>query len=208
MTDERELPRELLELSADYEIERELGRGGTAVVYLARDRELGRRVAIKVIRAKYVTDDEVTARLAREARVLAHFQHPNIVAIYGVRRLAENSLALIMQHVPGRTLKEAVRQSGALPFAQAASVLADVAQALVYAHRHGVVHRDVKPENVFLEQGTGRALLSDFGSATAREMDAALTGTGIVVGTHALLQDRVDFHDLGLVVVRRSGTVR
>jgi hypothetical protein len=90
------------DLESDYEIIGELGRGATAVVYRARDRELGREVAIKVIRPKYADDDETVARLAREARTVAQLQHPNIVTLYAVRRIRDGSLALVMQLVPGR----------------------------------------------------------------------------------------------------------
>jgi eukaryotic-like serine/threonine-protein kinase len=108
------LPR-FAELEAEYEILRELGRGGTAVVYLAREREIGREVAIKVVRATYVEDDEAAARLVREARTVAGLRHPNIVMLHGTRRLADGSLALIMQYIHGRTLKQEIRERGAAP---------------------------------------------------------------------------------------------
>src|ERR687891_1322264 len=103
-----DLPR-FAELEAEYDVLGELGRGGTAVVYLARERSLDRKVAIKVVRATYVEDEEAAARLTREARTIAGLQHPNVVALYGTRRLRDGSLALIMQYVDGRTLKTEVR---------------------------------------------------------------------------------------------------
>jgi len=210
MTGDSEVPAEIRELEADYHFLGELGRGGMAVVYLARDRALGRAVAIKVIRAKYVEDQEVMARFAREARTVAQLQHPNIVTIYAVRQLRSHGLALVMQYVPGRTLKEAIRADGQLPAARVEQVLRDVGAALTYAHRHGVVHRDVKPENIFLDEATGRALLSDFGAAlSVAESDSHLTMVGTTIGTPAYMSpeqidgseidDRSDMFSLALV---------
>src|SRR5512144_2156184 len=147
------------DLETEYEILGELGRGATAVVYRARDRELGREVAIKVIRPKYADDDETVARLAREARTVAQLQHPNIVTLYAVRRVRDGSLALVMQLVPGRTLRELLNERGPCSFERADRVLRDVAAALAHAHQRGIVHRDVKPENIFIDENTGQALL-------------------------------------------------
>src|SRR3712207_5282001 len=168
LSDERAFPSEL---EAEYEVVRELGRGGMAVVYLARDRELRREVAIKVVQAQYAANAEVVARFAREARTVAALDHPNIVTLYAVRKLADGSLALVMQYVPGETLQQALERDGAFAFARARQILADVAHALSYAHARGIVHRDVKPENVFIDARTGRALLSDFGIARSGELD-------------------------------------
>src|SRR5215207_4637555 len=164
------------DLESDYEILGELGRGATAVVYLARE------VAIKVIRPKFADDDETVARLSREARTVAQLQHPNIVTLFAVRRLRDGSLALVMQLVPGRTLREILNEHGAWSFERSDRVLRDVASALAHAHERGIVHRDVKPENIFIDERTGHALLSDFGVARSLESDT-LTATGTAIGT-------------------------
>ena len=197
------------DLESEYELLGELGRGATAVVYRARDRELGREVAIKVIRPKYADDDETVARLAREARTVAQLQHPNIVTLYAVRRVRDGSLALVMQLVPGRTLREILNERGACTFGWVDRVLRDVGAALAHAHERGIVHRDVKPENIFIDETTGQALLSDFGVARSLEPDSQLTATGTAIGTPsymspeqidgAHLDGRSDLYSLGLV---------
>ena len=197
------------ELDAEYEILGELGRGGTSVVYRARERELGRDVAIKVVRSSHVHDQEAVARLAREAKLVAALRHPNIVPLLSVRHLSDG-LALIMQHVPGRTLKRAVRDQGRLPVAMVEHVLREIGSALDYAHKkHGIVHRDIKPENIYLDEEVGRALLSDFGIARTAESDSTLTLVGTALGTPAYmspeqidgtaLDGRSDLYSLGLV---------
>ena len=197
------------DLETEYEILGELGRGATAVVYRARDRELGREVAIKVIRPKYADDDETVARLAREARTVAQLQHPNIVTLYAVRRTRDGSLALVMQLVPGRTLREVLNSRGACTFERTDRVLRDIASALSHAHARGFVHRDVKPENIFIDETTGQAMLSDFGVARSLEPDSDLTATGTAIGTPSYmspeqidgtdLDGRSDLYSLGLV---------
>ena len=203
------LPAELAELRDDYELIGELGRGGSAVVYRARDRALGRDVAVKVVHPRPTSpDDDPVARLGREARTVAQLQHPNIVAVYAVRRLRGGGLALVMQCVPGATLKTHVQRHGPLTTDQCEHLLRDVGAALAYAHARGVVHRDVKPENIFLDESSGRALLADFGIARSADADS-MTMTGTAVGTPfymspeqvegALLDGRSDLYSLGLV---------
>lgn len=202
------VPPSLLDLRGEYEIIRELGRGGTAVVYLARERELGRQVAIKVVRPILVDDEEAVARLAREARTVAQLQHAHIVTLYGTRRLADQSIALIMQYVPGRTVKEAIVAGGPFSIERAERVLREMAEALAYAHARGIVHRDIKPENIYLEKASGRALLADFGIART-ENDTSLTLAGVAIGTPAYMSPeqidgtgvdgRSDLYSLGLV---------
>ena len=197
------------DLESEYEILGELGRGATAVVYRARDRELGREVAIKVIRPKSAEDGETVARLAREARTVAQLQHPNIVTLYAVRRTRDGSLALVMQLVPGRTLREILNSRGACTFERTDRVLRDIASALSHAHERGFVHRDVKPENIFIDETTGQAMLSDFGVARSLEPDSQLTATGTAIGTPSYmspeqidgtdLDGRSDLYSLGLV---------
>ncbi|HEX7090487.1 MAG TPA: serine/threonine-protein kinase [Longimicrobiales bacterium] len=191
----------LRELSAEYEVVRELGRGGMAVVYLARERGTGRQVAIKLVRSIHLEDEDALARFAREARTVAQLQHRNIVALYGVRRLEGRRLALVMQYVPGRTLKSAIRRHGPLPFEHVERVLVDVAEALAYAHRRQIVHRDIKPENIYLDPETGRAMLADFGIARAGEGETELTRTGMSIGTPSYMSpEQID----GRIVDRRS----
>jgi serine/threonine protein kinase len=171
------------DLESEFEIRGELGRGGMAVVYLAKERALGREVAIKVVRARYLDDDETRTRFEREARISARLTHPNIVTVHGLRRLPDDSLALVLQYVPGQTLADAIRERGPLPTDVAVGVLRDVGAALAYAHASGVVHRDVKPDNIFIESQTGRALLADFGIAVRGLHDTRLTVAGSVLGT-------------------------
>ncbi|HEX6943760.1 MAG TPA: protein kinase [Gemmatimonadaceae bacterium] len=197
------------ELDADYDLLGELGRGGMAVVFRARDRDLGREVAVKVVRPRFAADEEAVARLAREARTVAQLEHPNIVGVYSIRHLADRSVALVMQLIPGRTLKQAVTEDGPFDAATAEQVLRDIARALAYAHRAGVVHRDVKPENIFLDASSGRAMLSDFGVARVMDAPTELTATGTTIGTPTYmapeqidgvnLDGRSDLYSLGMV---------
>jgi serine/threonine protein kinase/alpha-tubulin suppressor-like RCC1 family protein len=209
MSDHDRLSTGLAGLGPEFELVRELGRGTTAVVYLVRDRTLGRDVALKVMRASFLHDDEAVARLQREARLVAQLQHPNIVKLYGTRQLADGSLALLMEHVPGRSLKEVVRQEGPLPSRRALAILRDVASALAYAHRRRIVHRDVKPENIYIDDEVGAARLADFGVARPWDRDTRLTLPGESLGTPAYMSPeqidnaevdgRTDVYSLGLV---------
>jgi serine/threonine protein kinase/alpha-tubulin suppressor-like RCC1 family protein len=197
------------ELKDDFEFVRELGRGGTAVVYLARDRALGRDVAIKLIRPSYLQDPDAIARLEREARTVGKLQHPNIVLLLGTRRLGEKGLALILQFVPGQTLKDRIRKQGPLPLPEVERILRQVGQALQYAHGRRIVHRDIKPENVYLDEDAGLARLADFGIARPWDSDSGLTLPGTAIGTPtymspeqvdgADLDGRSDIYSLGLL---------
>lgn len=196
-------------LGSEYEIVRELGRGGASVVYLARDRVLGREVAVKVIRDSHSADPEALARFEREARTLASLQHPNIVLLYSAKQLPGGSLALVMQHGEWTTLKTLVREHGPMPIEGVRQVLRDVAEALIYLHRHQIIHRDIKPENIFIEAQGGRALISDFGIARSGDAGSSVTLTGVVIGTPAYmspeqidggeLSGRSDLYSLGMV---------
>jgi hypothetical protein len=200
------------ELAGQYELRAELGRGGSAVVYQARDRRLGREVALKAIRLAPALGAREraleVARLAREARTTARLDHPHIVTVFAVHELRDG-LAVAMQFVPGRSLKQLLAAEGALDPAHAVRLLGEVAGALAYAHAHGVVHRDVKPENIFVDAASGRALLADFGAARSGDVDVRVTRTGVTVGTPAYMSPeqidggpvdgRADLYALGLV---------
>ena len=200
------------ELAGQYDLLAEVGRGGSAVVYRARDRRLQREVALKAVRlAPALSQREralEVARLAREARTTARLAHPNIVTVYAVHELRDG-LAVAMQYVPGRSLKQVLAEEGALDPARAVRLLTEVAAALAYAHGSGVVHRDVKPENIFVDAASGRALLADFGAARAGDADVRVTRTGATVGTPAYMSPeqidggpvdgRADLYSLGLV---------
>src|SRR5215813_12080684 len=161
-------------LAGEYSLQRELGRGGMGVVYLARDVQLDRDVAIKVLPAHLARNPEARERFVREARMAAGLSHPHIVPIHRVGEvppgLPERSegprfVFFVMSYVEGETLGERIRTRGPLPPADVTRVMREVAWALAYAHGHGIVHRDVKPDNILLEAGTGRAVVTDFGIA-------------------------------------------
>jgi serine/threonine-protein kinase len=168
-------------LQAQYRVVRLLGRGGMGSVYLARDLTLDREVAIKVVR----TDSdagEIHDRLRREARTAARLSHPNIVPLHAFGEV-EGMPYFVMGYVRGESLATRLRRDSRLPEDEARRILADVAEALDHAHRQGVVHRDVKPDNVLLDDESGRALLTDFGVAKALGGRETLTAHGSVVGT-------------------------
>ena len=155
-----------LALAGRYSIDRELGRGGMGVVYLAREVHLDRLVAIKLLPPARAAQAELRERFLREARLAAKLSHPNIIPIHAVEDTA-GFVFYVMSYVDGETLAQRVRTRGPLPSAEGARVLREIAWALAFAHAQGVVHRDVKPDNIMLESATGRVLVTDFGIAAA-----------------------------------------
>ena len=189
-----------------YAIERELGRGGMGIVYLARDLRLERVVAIKLL-----PPDRGAAplreRFLREARTAARLSHPHIIPIHAVEE-AGDFVFFVMAFIDGETLGARVRRDGALKPHDAARILREVAWALAYAHGQGVVHRDVKPDNILLERGSGRALVADFGIARLVQAQG-VSGEGELVGTPEYMSPeqasggavdgRSDLYSLGVV---------
>ena len=167
-----------------YAVERELGRGGMAMVYLARDRKHDRLVAIKVLRPEIV-DGETTQRFLREIQILSRLQHPHILALLdsGATDEAQPRPFYVMPYVDGETLRQRLTREGPLPLPEALRLVREAGEALHYAHAQGLIHRDVKPENVLLSQG--HALVADFGIARAAGVAAGnrLTRTGLSMGT-------------------------
>ena len=163
-----------------YFLERELGRGGMGIVYLARDVALDRLVAIKLLPPELAASDDLRARFLVEARIAAQLSHPHIVPIHAVEEHA-SIVFFVMAFVDGETLGERVRRDGPLTPSDAMRVMQEVAWALAHAHARGVVHRDVKPDNILLERETGRAMVTDFGIARAGESHTP--AGGVVTGT-------------------------
>ncbi len=181
MTDSPEFRALQAALRGRYVLERELGRGGMGAVYLAREVALDRLVALKLLLPHLAGTPELRERFLREARTAARLAHPHIVPIHAV----ESTGTLVwfaMGYVAGETLAERVRAQGPLAAPQVERLVREVAWALAYAHQQGVVHRDVKPENILLERLTGRALVADFGIAHLTEA-TPVTPTGDLVGT-------------------------
>ena len=155
-----------LAVAGRYSIDRELGRGGMGIVYLAREVQLDRPVAIKLLPPARATDPLIRERFVREARMAARLSHPNIIPIFAVDE-SDGFVFYVMAYVDGESLGERVRRRGPLAASEAVRVLREVAWALGHAHSQGLVHRDVKPDNILIETGSGRALVMDFGIAAA-----------------------------------------
>ena len=204
-----DFPPDLRSLESEYELIRELGQGGMAAVYLARHKATGRLVAIKAIRARYLDDADAIKRFAREARTVAGLDHPNIIKTEAIQQIDDRAVAIIMEHAPGGTVRDRLREFGSLGAEDAESILRDVASALGYAHQHGIVHRDVKPENIFLDPTRRRALLSDFGIARSIDPESGITLLGAALGTPQymspeqidgqMVDGRSDIYSLGVL---------
>src|SRR5215213_8301952 len=162
-----------------YRIVRKLGSGGMANVYLAEDQELGRRVAIKILNDRHAGDDQFVERFRREAKNAAGLSHPNIVSIYD-RGEAEGTYYIAMEYLDGRSLKELIVGRGPAPVKLAIDYARQVLSAVGFAHKHGIVHRDIKPHNVLVGQ-EGRLKVTDFG--IARSGASQMTEVGSIIGT-------------------------
>jgi hypothetical protein len=191
-----------------YDVVRPLGSGGMGEVFLASDRVLGRDVALKVLRKQFAGDEEFAERFKREAMSAASLSHPNIVQVYDRGETEEGDSYIAMEYVPGGTLKERISGDGPLEAADAASLGAQVAEALGAAHDRGMVHRDIKPQNVLLT-ASGGAKVADFGIARAGS-SATISRTGSVMGTAGYMSPeqalgkpatpKSDLYSLGVVL--------
>src|SRR5215475_10008278 len=197
-------------LDAHYELDCEIGRGGMGVVYRAKDRRLKRTVAIKVLPPELAFRSEIKTRFLREAETAAQLNHPNIVDIYAVDEV-DGTVFFVMAYITGDNLAKRVHEHGALSVDETRRTLRDVADALAYAHERGVIHRDIKPDNILIDAGSGRPMVTDFGIARAvSEGDSRLTATGIAIGTptymspeqaagERAIDGRSDLYSLGIV---------
>ena len=190
-----------------YSLERELGRGGMGVVYLAREVRLDRPVAIKVLPPEFAAQAEFRERFLREARTAARLSHPNIVPIHSVDEVGQ-FVFYVMTFVDGETMSQRVATRGPMPATDVMRTLREVSWALAYAHAQGVVHRDVKPANILLEKGTDRAMVTDFGIARLTQSPGH-TAVGELLGTPEYMSPeqasgeavdgRSDLYSLGIV---------
>jgi TolB-like protein len=201
-------------LADRYEVERKLGEGGMAGVYLARDRRHGRQVAVKVLREDLTAAIGVE-RFLHEVQVVANLQHPHILALYDSGE-AQGFLYYVMPYVQGESLRRLLEREHRLPLPESVRIAREAAEALAYAHRHGIIHRDVKPENILLLDG--HTLVADFGIARAAEApdQGKLTHPGVVIGTpeymspeqasgETKLDGRSDVYSLGCVLYEMLG---
>ena len=175
--------REHLEriLGDEFDIGRELGRGGMGAVYLAHERALDRPVAVKISTFDVDADAQISERLRREALIAAQLAHPHVVPVHRVVS-DDDTVVIVMGYVEGESLADRVRTRGPLKAEDAARVLREIAWALGYAHARGIIHRDIKPENVLIERGSSRALVTDFGIAQRAQL-STLTDAGAILGS-------------------------
>ena len=201
--------RLIVAVGEQYDVQGELGRGGMAIVYRAIDIRLRRHVAIKLLPPDLAFRQDVKSRFLREAATAAQLSHSSIVPIYTVDE-REGLVYFVMACVDGESLGARLAREPRMPIDEARRIVGDVADALGYAHARGVIHRDVKPDNILLESRTGRPMVTDFGIARAAEADSRLTVTGFAVGTPAYMSPeqamgerevdgRSDIYSLGIV---------
>jgi serine/threonine-protein kinase len=198
-------------LAAHYELDCEIGRGGMGIVYRAKDRRLKRQVAIKLLPPELAFRSEIKSRFLREAETAAQLSHPNIVPIYTVDEV-EQLVFFVMAYISGDNLAKRLHERGVLGVDETRKVMREVGDALAYAHDRGVVHRDIKPDNILLDAVTGRPMVTDFGIARAMDGggDSRLTATGMAIGTPAYMSPeqaagereidgRSDLYSLGIL---------
>jgi serine/threonine protein kinase len=166
-----------------YKVLSRLGAGGMADVFLAEDLQLGRKIALKLLHRRFAEDPDFVERFRREAQAAAGLQHPNVVSVYD-RGAYDGTYYIAMEYLPGRTLKQLIRQDAPLDPAQAIDLATQILRAARFAHRRGVIHRDLKPHNVIVDDG-GHAKVTDFGIARAGASD--MTETGSIMGTSQYL---------------------
>ncbi|HEX9692176.1 MAG TPA: protein kinase [Gemmatimonadales bacterium] len=193
-------------LKDEYEVLRELGRGGMAIVFQAREKHLERDVALKVLPFSLSFDKEFVERFQREARTAARLEHPNIISIYRVGK-SGRVIYFVMKFLRGTSLSDILERRGRMPPHEIKKLLVQTAGALGYAHKHGIVHRDIKPDNIMFDE-MGNAIVTDFGIAKAAT-GTRLTGTGMAIGTpHYMspeqaraqtLDGRSDLYSLGVL---------
>src|SRR5438067_6648457 len=194
-------------IAGRYELEELVGSGGMSSVYRARDRLLERAVALKILHEQFTRDDDYVERFRREARAVAQLAHPNIVTVID-RGEQEGRQFIVFEYVDGMNLKELMTQEGPLSPREAIELALQVARGLSFAHDQGLVHRDVKPQNVLLD-GDGRAKVTDFGIAHAVDVDG-MTITGTIMGTSNYIapeqargqpvDEQTDVYSLGCVL--------
>jgi serine/threonine-protein kinase len=196
-------------LASQYELDRELGRGGMGIVFKAKDRRLKRTVAIKLLPPEFAFRSDIKSRFLREAETAAQLSHPSIVPIYSVDE-KDGLVFFVMACVDGDNLAKIMHDRGRIDPDETRRIIREVADALAYAHKHGVVHRDIKPDNILLDHASGRPMITDFGIARAAESGMRLTATGMAIGTPAYMapeqaagdrevDGRTDLYSLGIV---------
>jgi hypothetical protein len=198
-------------LAPHYDVGEEIGRGGMGIVYLARDTRLKRQAAVKILPPELAFRGEIRSRFLREAETAAQLSHPNIVPIYSVDE-REGLVYFIMGYIDGGNVATRLQERGVLEPEEVRAILREVADALAYAHRQGVVHRDIKPDNILLSRDDNRPMVTDFGIARAisEGSDSRLTATGMAIGTPAYMSPeqaagereidgRSDLYSLGVV---------
>src|SRR5579885_1533171 len=195
-------------LAGRYELEELVGTGGMSSVFRAHDRLLDRKVALKILHQQYARDDEYVERFRREARAVAALSHPNIVTVID-RGDHEGRQFIVFEYVEGENLKQLIQRRGPAPVKTALELAKQIAQALSFAHQQGLVHRDVKPQNVLLN-GDGTAKVTDFGIARSLDVKHGMTQTGTVLGTSDYIapeqaqgqpvDEHTDVYSLGVVL--------
>ena len=198
-------------LAPQYELDREIGRGGMGIVYRARDSRLKRAVAVKLLPPELAFRGEIRSRFLREAETAAQLSHPHIVPIHVVDE-RDGLVYFVMGYVEGENLARRLHDRGRMEPDETRRILGEVADALAYAHARGVIHRDIKPDNILLDKDSGRAMVTDFGIARAvtHGSDSRLTATGTAIGTPAFMSPeqcagdreidgRSDLYSLGIV---------
>ena len=207
------IPSKMMIIAGKYEVTGELGRGGMGVVYQVRHRELGAVFALKTLRATLTEETEVVGRFYHEAQIIAQLRHPNIVKVFDVGRDGDRHY-FVMEYVQGRSLREVLDREGPLPLSRVLAISQQVGKALAYAHacQPCIVHRDIKPQNILIEDDTGRVVVMDFG--VAKLLDAQqiqYTANGVFIGTltygapeqirsDLTVDGRADIFSLGLVM--------